>query len=80
MRLLGYLIMAIAGLVWIFGGRALLRSHLRRLGREPLLFDSPVSLFGAELNAQERTKRNWLFLAVLATSFLGSAFANGAFG
>jgi len=78
MRIFGYFTIAFAGLLWLFGGNSLLNQHLRRLGREPLLFDFSQR-FSAEFNPEEKRKRRWLFLFVLILCLVGSTLANGNF-
>jgi hypothetical protein len=80
MHFIGVVMLIIASIMWIFGGRAIMRPRLHRPRGQSLmsiLRPSPVSFKDFPPNQ----KRNlvWLILTVVALVLLGLGLIEGAF-
>jgi hypothetical protein len=70
----------IAGILWIVGGRAIMRPQLRRPGGQSLismLRPSPISL--KDFTPDQKRRLIWLILIVVVLAFLGLGLTQGAF-
>jgi hypothetical protein len=79
MQSLGVILIAVAGLVWLGGGKLVYSARRRRLGQPSLVFN----LTSIRLKDFSRTERRWLlalFLVAFVIGLFGLVVLQGAFG
>ena len=79
MRVLGIILVIVAGIVWLGGSNLILAARRRRFGENPLVFNLSPIRFKAFTTSEKR----WLLVLLLATcviALLGLAALQSAFG
>lgn len=79
MQLIGYIFFALAAIVWMIGGQAVIAQHRRRTGTTENFPFRAAPLPRRSFNRAERRRLLYCYLGALLLGFIGSTFANGVF-